>query len=132
MKKSVLAIVISVMILISLIVWFINDKSNFGLASIIQTAVIIILVLFGVYVGFSRLKSENRGEPPEDELSRKILQKASSTAYYISLYMWLVIAYISDKTKLETHSLIAGGILGMAILFGVSWIIIKLRGMKDV
>jgi peptidoglycan/LPS O-acetylase OafA/YrhL len=67
----------------------------------------------------------------EDELSKKILQKASSTAYYISLYMWLVFIYMSDKTKMETHTFIGAGILGMAVLFCVCWIFYKIRGMKD-
>ena len=62
----------------------------------------------------SRLKSERRREPVEDELSIKIMRKASSAAYYISIYMWLVFMYISDKIELESHSLIGVWILGMA------------------
>jgi hypothetical protein len=39
--------------------------------------------------------------------------------------------YISDKTKLEKDTLIGAGILGMAIIFFLSWIGIKLIGLKN-
>jgi hypothetical protein len=91
----------------------------------------LILIGFGAFFGLSRLRSAKRGEPPEDELSKKILQKASSVSYYISIYMWLGFGYLSDKTKIESHTLIGAGILGMAILFFACWIFYKIRGMKD-
>ena len=131
MNKSYLAILISAMVLVTTIIWFFNTKMIPGLPEIIQYGVIIVLVAFGIYVGISRLKSVKRGEPVEDELSKKILQKASSTSYYISIYMWLAVAYMSDKTKLESHTLIGAGILGMAVLFCLCWIIYRVMGMKD-
>jgi len=131
MKKSWLAILISAMVLVTTILWLMNTKKPLSIPEISQYGVILVLVGLGVYVGISRLKSEKRGEPPEDELSKKILQKASSTAYYISLYMWLALAYMIDTQKLETHTVIGTGILGMAILFAVCWFFYKVRGMKD-
>lgn len=131
MKKSYLALIISVLVLLTTILWFLNTKKPMSVPEITQFGVIFVLIGFGVYVGLTRLKSEKRGEPAEDELSKKILQKASSTSYYISIYMWLAFMYICDKTKLETHTLIGAGILGMAILFFACWINYKVRGMKD-
>jgi hypothetical protein len=131
MKKSYLALVISAVVLATTIFWIISSKPTLSLAGIAQFSIILVLIGFGIYVGISRLKSEKLGEPAEDEMSRKIMQKASSTSFYISLYVWLGVMYYSDKTKMETHSLIGAGILGMAIAFFICWIFYKIRGMKD-
>jgi len=131
MKKSYLALIISALVLGTTILWFMNTGRSMSIPEIVQYGVILVLVGFGAYVGFIRLKSERRHEPVEDELSKKILQKASSVAYYISIYMWLVFGYISDKVSMESHTLIGAGILGMAILLCVCWIFYKIVGMKD-
>ncbi len=132
MKKFYLAFIISALVLGSTVLWIASTKSLLGFTGIIQFGIILSLVGFGLFIGLSRLKSERLGEPAEDELSKKILQKASSASYYISLYIWLGVMYYSDKTKLETHMLIGAGILGMAVIFCVCWIFYKVRGMKDV
>jgi peptidoglycan/LPS O-acetylase OafA/YrhL len=131
MKKSFLALIISLLVLITAVLWLLNTKKPVSIPEIIQYGIILVLVGFGVYVGISRLKSEKTGEPAEDELSVKILRKASSSAYYISIYMWLVFMYLSDKVNLESHSLIGAGILGMAVLFCLCWIFYKIAGLKD-
>jgi peptidoglycan/LPS O-acetylase OafA/YrhL len=131
MKKSYLVLIISAMVLATTILWVVSSKTSQNFGGIAQFSIILVVIGFGVYIGVSRLKSGKRGEPAEDEMSRKILQKASSTSFYISLYMWLGVMYFSDRTKLETHSQIGSGILGMAVIFCVCWIFYKIRGMKD-
>jgi ABC-type transport system involved in multi-copper enzyme maturation permease subunit len=131
MKKSYLALVISAVVFITAIIWFLSINKPISVAEISQFGVISVLIGFGIYAGLTRLKSEKRGEPAEDEMSKRVLQKASSSSYYISIYMWLAVGYVSDKTKLETHTLIGAGILGMAILFFICYIFYKVRGLKD-
>ena len=89
------------------------------------------MVGFALYIGLERLKSLRRKEPIEDELSKKIMTKASSLAFYVSIYLWLFIMYMSDKTTMEIHTLIGTGILGMSIIFLLSWLGVKLIGMKN-
>jgi peptidoglycan/LPS O-acetylase OafA/YrhL len=131
MKKSLIALIISILVLATTILWFLSSKSTVSFRGIAEYGVILVLVAFGFYVCFSRLRSAKRGEPAEDELSKKIMQKASSISYYISLYLWLAVMYYSDKIKMETHTLIGTGILGMAIIFCGCWIFYKIRGMRD-
>jgi L-2-hydroxyglutarate oxidase LhgO len=38
--------------------------------------------------------------------------------------------YISDKTEMEAHSLIGAGIMGMAIVFFLSWAALKIFGLR--
>jgi len=86
---------------------------------------------FAVFIGVKRLLSFKRGEPVEDELSKKILLKASSISFYVSIYLWLFIMYYSDKTQLESHTIIGMGILGMSIIFAIAWVVTYLRGIKN-
>jgi len=132
MRRSYLALIVSALVLVTIILWLLNTEKPMNIPEIVQFGIVFVLVGFGAYVGISRLKSERRREPIEDELSIKIMRKASSTAYYISIYMWLGFMYISDKIELESHTLIGAGILGMAVLFFVSWIFYKTIGIKDV
>lgn len=86
---------------------------------------------FALFIGFKRLSSARRGEPSEDELSKKVMQKTASFSYYISLYLWLIIMYFSEKLDYETHTLIGAGIIGMAITFAVCWLIFNFGGIKN-
>jgi peptidoglycan/LPS O-acetylase OafA/YrhL len=96
----------------------------------IQFGVIGLLISFAVFVGLKRLKSERRGEPAEDELSKSILQKTAAWSYYISLYLWVAMIYIKDRVSMDTEQLIGTGILGMAVTFAVCWLIFNFRGLR--
>jgi O-antigen/teichoic acid export membrane protein len=131
MKRSYWALIVAVLVLLTTILWISTTKEPINLLGILQYGIILVLVGFGFYFGISRMKSERRGEPAEDEMSKKIMRKASSYAFFISIYMWLALMYFSDRIKLETHTQIGGGIMGMAVIFLLCWVFIKLRGMKD-
>jgi hypothetical protein len=132
MKKSILVIIVSVLVLVATIMWLLNANTPLSFSANAPILVVLVIVVFGLYVGYSRLKSEKRGEPAEDEMSKRIMLKTSSMSFYISLYWWLAVSYFSDRLELETHSLINGGILGMAVIFCLCWIVFKLMGVKDV
>jgi hypothetical protein len=131
MKKAVLIFIVAAIVLIASGLWIINSSVITGHKSILSLAVIFLLVGFAIFIGFKQLTSVKRGEPAEDELSKKILTKTSSISYYISIYFWLFIMYFSDKTKIETHTLIGVGIIGMALIFALSWVIIYFRGIRN-
>jgi hypothetical protein len=118
-------------VLASLALWALKGHIAGNTLEILMAAIIIVLVGFAVFLGVSRLRSHLRREPSEDELSRKVMTRASSLAYYISIYLWLFIMYISDKTSLATHSLVGAGILGMAVIFFVCWLGVKAFGTKN-
>ena len=129
-KTSIVILLIGVVTL-SLGAWVYYSKNDsLEIADLMQYAIIVVLVAFALIIGIRRLKSERRGEPAEDELSKKIMQKATSTAFYISLYWWLVMSYLSENWEMETGSLIGRGILGMALIFVLSWFFYKMKGVK--
>ena len=101
-------------------------QGSFAPTDLFQFLIIGLLIVFALYLGIRKINSERRGLPAEDELSKR-----AGTAFYLSLYMWLVISYISDSRELATHTWIGLGILGMAILFAGSWLYHNLSGIKD-
>jgi peptidoglycan/LPS O-acetylase OafA/YrhL len=130
-KTSFVILLIGVVIL-SLGAWvYYSNNDSLEIADLMQYAIIVVLVAFALIIGIRRLKSERRGEPAEDELSKKIMQRAASTAFYISLYWWLVLSYLSDDWQMETGSVIGKGIMGMALIFVLSWFFYKMKGVES-
>ena len=91
--------------------------------------IILIIAILGLFVMYKILMNIKRGEPTADELSSLILQKASSLSFYLSLYLWILVSYFSDSLALETGQLIGYGIIGMAVIFTITWSSIKLIGL---
>lgn len=131
MKRTVLISIVAAIVLIACGLLVINSSLFAGQKNILSLTVLVLLVGFAILFGMKRLTSVRRGEPAEDELSEKMMRKSSSISFYISIYLWLFIMYFSDKTKIETHTLIGAGILGMALIFALSWIIIYFRGIRN-
>ena len=131
MKKSIIVFVIVVIVLAATLFWMLSSSGNFKTTDLISLGVIILLVAFAVFIGIKRIGSARRGEPAEDELSKKVTQKTASLSYYISLYLWLIIGYFSERLDYETHTLIGAGIFGMALTFALCWLIFKFRGIKN-
>ena len=131
MKKAVIVFILAAIVLFTAGIWYFSSSAKLTTVDILSFGIIILVVAFAVLLGFRRLSSAKRGEPAEDELSKKVMRKTSSLSYYISLYLWLVIMYFSDKLKFETHTIIGAGILGMAVIFAISWLIINFGGIRN-
>jgi len=130
MKKAIISFIVSALVLAGLALWATKGRFSGNAGEILMGAIVLVVVGFAVFLGVSRLRSGLRREPCEDEMSRKVMTKASSLAYYISIYLWLFVMYISDKTSLEAHSLVGTGILGMAVTFVLCWLGVKAFGTK--
>ncbi len=130
MKRSMLVFVVAGLVLLTTLFWMIKASGAIDKTDTIQFWVIGLLIIFALFIGIRRLKSEKRGEPTEDELSKRVLQKSAAVSYYISLYLWVAIIYIKDKVSMDTEQLIGTGILGMAVTFALSWLIINFRGIR--
>ena len=131
MKRAVLVFVLAAMVVITTALWFFSKTNKITTVDIVGLGVILLVVGFAVFIGYKRFTSSKRGEPAEDELSKKVMLRTSSLSYYISLYLWLVIMYFSDRLKLETHTIIGVGILGMAVIFTICWLVFNFRGVRN-
>ncbi len=131
MKKVIPLVVISLLVLGTTLLWFMNSGSQVSLVESWQFVVILLIVAFAAYILYSRLKSVRRGEPAEDELSKKILQRASAISYYVSLYLWVAMIVVNDRVKMDTEVLLGTGILGMAVIWVALVIFFKVRGPRN-
>jgi peptidoglycan/LPS O-acetylase OafA/YrhL len=131
MKRIVVMFVIVALVIITTVLWFMNIDTAYKPADLIKIGVMILVVGFALYAAYRRLTSAKRGEPAEDELSKKIMHKTAAFSYYISIYLWLALGFFSDRLKLETHTIIGIGIMGMAVSFAICWVIINFTGVKN-
>ena len=104
----------------------ISIGENFSLPIILS-----VIVVFAIIVGVRRFKSLKQGEPAEDEYSKKIMQKTAAYSFYVSLYLWLVVSYFSEGSEMDTQQVIGLGVVGMAIVFVVSWVFVKILGLRN-
>lgn len=131
MKKSIIIFVIVALILLTTGLFFYLNIDQLKWVDYLQFGIIGIVIIFALLVGIKRLKSFREKEPVEDEMSKKIMQKTSSISYYVSLYMWIFLIFINDRIKFETEELIGMGVLLMALIFAITWIILNFKGIKS-
>ena len=131
MKKLIILAVILLLLVTTILFWISGSDMTWDFQSVIMLAGLLIVLGFAVFIGVQRARSIHKKEPTDDEFTRKIMTRASSLSFYISIYFWLVMAYISDKVDLETHTLINAGILGMALIFFFSWLGVKIYGLRN-
>lgn len=91
-------------------------------------ALVLIIVPISAFVGLRRLRREKAGEIVEDELSRRIKDKAAARSFVISLYMWLAILLISLGASHEIGIALLAGIAGMLGVFLVNWALLEKSG----
>ena len=136
-KNNADKIRLAAILLISLVViatgtlWFLkafmNGNTAGGVAGIF-IAVIILAFAFFVFVrGSNDLK---KGFPLHDERSRRVLEKASSRAFYVSLYLLLAVGFLSEdiihfRDVSQATGLTTGG---MALLFAGFWAYYNSKG----
>jgi uncharacterized membrane protein len=98
-------------------------KENIG-GGILGIIIALIILVFAMIV-YKRGKSDlKNGFPLKDERSKKVMQKAMSMAFLVSLYVLLVIGFVSDDLiKFRDVSQATGLAVGvMALLFLIFWI----------
>lgn len=93
--------------------------------------ILVVIGILAIVVLIIRFKSFKNREPMEDEYSKKIMQKTASHSFYISLYLWLVVSYFSEDSGMDTQQVIGLGVVGMAIVFAISWVFVKLIGLRN-
>lgn len=103
-----------------------------GNSNSISALLVIIGGLSLIIISFNVLKRVvgdlKEGLPIDDERSKKIKMYAAGYSYFISLYIWL--ALLAFQKHLDRDDILITGLLGMALSFCVSWIILsKKKGL---
>jgi hypothetical protein len=127
MKKTGDIISFIIITLIVAIGYGITIKS--GISESYPKILAIILWVFVVgmmiFKQVEGIKRHNRGEPIKDELTKKIRTRASSYAFNISLFLWLIISLFIEKLKIAPQMILIYGIFGMLLIFSACWLFSK-------
>ena len=122
MKRTILIAVIAIMVVVTFIIWIANSELSFDFGTILMIATAAVILTFAVLRVVRGVSDAKNQLPPEDELSKMIMLRTGNTSFQLSLFLWLVIGSVEDRIEMEGHTIIGAGILGMAILFALSWI----------
>jgi peptidoglycan/LPS O-acetylase OafA/YrhL len=131
MKKSLIVFFVAGLVLVTTGIWYFSLDNGFRPMDLLHFGIILLIVGFALFVGYKRLKNVRRGEPAEDELSKKVLQKSAAISYFISLYIWVFLIYLKDRVSMDTEELLGTGVLAMAVTFGVVWVLLNFRGIRN-
>lgn len=121
MKKVIIMILVAILVLVGMVAFLLNSK-DLDYKDFLMVGILVVVVGLAVILIVRRMRDARNKLPAEDEMSRDIKRRGASTSYYISLYMWLAIMIFEERLELERDSLIGGGILGMALIYALSWI----------
>ena len=122
MKRTILVAVVALMAIVSFIIWIIGSELSFDFGTVLMILIPVVILAFAVIKVVQGVSDARNQMPAEDELSKMIMLRTGSTSFQLSLFLWLVIGSVEDRIDLEGHTIIGAGILGMAILFALSWI----------
>ena len=122
MRKAIVVGILAVILVITLILWMINSERGLNTTSILMLSIQIVVVAFAILVIYRRVTAARQNLPAEDEMSKKILRRGAATSYYVSLYLWLALMFFEERIDLERSTLIGAGILGMAVIYALSWV----------
>ena len=122
MKRSIIIAVLAVLVTATMVVWMLNSENRISGKAIGMGSIQLVVLAFAALVIYRRWTAAKNKLPAEDEMSKSILRRGAATSYYVSMYMWLAIMYFEERIDLERSTMIGAGILGMAIIYALSWI----------
>jgi peptidoglycan/LPS O-acetylase OafA/YrhL len=122
MRKAIFMVVLAIAVIATFAYWLIFKSDSVDIQEILMIGALVLVVGFALFLAFRRFRDARENFPAEDEMSKNIMRRGAATSYYLSLYLWLVIMYFEDSIELERSSLIGAGIMGMAIIWALSWI----------
>ena len=108
----------------------VNRISNSN-SEYIFVGIIVVLFIVGIVLSIKRYISAKQGLPEEDEMSTKIVNRAASISYFLSLILWLVIIFLNTTTTLNTGIIVGYGIIGMVVIFVLNLVYFQFRGVND-
>jgi hypothetical protein len=123
--RLIMFIIISIIVIITGILYSTSTyKSGDFIGSILGIIIAITIFIFALIVFTRGNKDLKNGYPIQDERSKRVLEKASSKSFYISLYLLLLIGFLSDDfIKFRDVSQVTSVSVGiMGLLFLISWI----------
>lgn len=115
---------VSICVILTGILYITKAISSGDIWGAITSGIIIIIILAFALFAYRRGNEDlKRGFPLKDERSVRVLEKASSKAFYVSLYLLLLVGFLSDNIlRFRDISQATGIMVGfMGLLFLTFW-----------
>ena len=122
MKRAIIIAAIALLVVVTIVLWLVNSGDSQKGSLSLMLGIQLVVVVFAVLVVVKRWTAAKNRVPAEDEMSKGILRRGAATSYYVSLYMWLAFMFFEEQINLERSTLIGAGILGMAVIYALSWV----------
>ena len=122
MKRAIIIAAIAVLVLVTIVLWMLNSGDSLKGSMSLMLGIQVVVLLFAILVVVRRWTAAKNKIPAEDEMSKAILRRGAATSYYVSLYLWLALMFFEERIDLERSTLIGAGILGMAVIYALSWV----------
>ena len=129
--KSLISFICPALGLTLLGLWLYMAKEPFDTIGYFIFGLSILLIGFGLYFKIQSYKSEKAGLASDDELSKRIKEKAAANAFSISIYMWLFVILFLLEIEPRVKIIIGFGLLGMVLIFFLNWFYYSKVGIPD-
>ena len=127
--KFVFLLISSLLMVIGTIVFSANlfSLGNSKLAVVLIFVMTVVVGILSIFIRrcYHDLKA---GIPSDDERTKKVRMYSAGYAYFISLYVWILL--LALHRFLDTDDLLMIGLLGMVISFYLSWALLNRK--KDI
>ena len=131
MKNLFLPVFVITWVLVLSGLWVIQtDEKTPVIFESVYVGLIVVFFLLSIYFAYQRKKQRSQGLPQDDELSRKIAEKAAANSFYISLILWLFLIFIQSHSRINSKWIFLIGIIGMALSFLICWIVFNRTGIN--
>ena len=115
--KTSLILILSGTVTFTIALWLYSTKAPITGFEITTAILVLVLVTVSVIIGVRKLKDLKKGIPIEDELSKKIKQKAAATAFVVSIWLWTMLLIFFGNKDIKPTILIGIAIIGSGIIF---------------
>ncbi len=134
LNKIIIGIAVAVMVILGLAVYLMSGiPPTFD--EIMLSVVVMVVVVLAFVVIVKRFRAYKSGLPAEDEMSKKIFQKAGYYAWLFAIYAALISRFIGEEVAERTGDWSLVGtymtvavILGSALFFFVTYFYFSRKG----
>ncbi|MDP7180148.1 MAG: hypothetical protein QF824_02680 [Candidatus Woesearchaeota archaeon] len=126
MKKSYKVLLVTILLVALVIVGLLVSMKKVPKMEFISIAAIVaILAVIFLAKHWKDAKDTKKGLAVEDERSRKVLLLTGAKSFKISMWYLLVLMWVSSVFEiitLNSEMALGLGIVGMAVIFGITWL----------
>lgn len=129
--KSLVSFISPLLGLALLGLWAYKTSEPFNAMGYLILGLGVFLIGFGLYFKIRSFKSEKAGLTTEDELSKRIKEKAAAKAFSFSIYMWVFVILFLIDMEPRDKIIIGLGLMGMVLIFFLNWLYYSKVGISD-